>query len=121
MPSSSFVVHLVGCEDPIPFKHYRTRADAVDCGQRRVQSGDTELANIYIVADASDTGAAIAAFKMGKASYVQCCSRHASEAEIDASNEQAWEAARRGGPQALLKFLGFKDPSPGPNIIRRRV
>lgn len=86
-----------------------------------MQSGDAERANVYVVADANGTRAAIAAVQMGKAEYIQSCSRHASEAEIEAANEQAWEAARKGGPQALLKFLGLvKDPSPGPNKIRRR-
>jgi hypothetical protein len=66
-------------------------------------------------------GAAIAEVKMGNASYVQSCYRHASEAEIEAGNERAWQAARAGGPQAMPKYLGLaKDTSPGPDKIRRR-
>jgi hypothetical protein len=121
MQSGSYVVHLVGCDDPNPFKHFVMHADAVAYGQSRVQSGGAEQAVIYAVADTSDARAAIAAFRTGKATYVQSCSRHASEAEIEAANKQAWEAARTGGPQALLKFLGLTKGPLTPPIKRRKL
>jgi len=66
MQSGSYVVHLVGCDDPIPFKHFGVRADAVAYGQSRVQSDDAERADVYLVDDATDARAAIAAFQMGR-------------------------------------------------------
>jgi hypothetical protein len=121
MTATSYVVHLLECDDAVPFKHYSVRADAVAYGRSRVQSGDAEQADIYAVADTSDARAAIAAFKVGKASYVQSCSRHASEADIESANRRAWEAARKAGPRAVLKYLGLaKDASPNPPKIRRR-
>ena len=89
-------------------------------GQSRVQSGAAEQAVIYAVADISDARPAIAALQAGKAAYVQSCSRHASETEIEAANEQAWKAAQTGGPQALLKFLGFRT-APVTPIKRRKL
>ena len=82
-----------GCDDPFPFKHFGARADAVAYGQSRVQSGAAEQAVIYAVADISDARPAIAALQAGKAAYVQSCSRHASETEIEAANEQAWKSS----------------------------
>jgi hypothetical protein len=120
MQSGSYVVHLVGCDNPDPFKHFGMRADAVAYGQSRVQSGEAEQAIIYAVADTSDARTAITAFRTGRATYVQSCSRHASEAEIEAANERAWEAARTGGPQAVLRFLGLVKGPPDPHKIRRR-
>ncbi len=121
MQSASYVVHLVGSDDPNPFKHFGMRADAVAHGESRVQSGDAEQAVIYAVADTNNARAAIAAVQRGKATYLQSCFRQASDAEIEAANEQAWETARRAGPQAVLKLLGLvKDTSPNPYKIRRR-
>ena len=121
MQSGSYVVHLVGCDDPNPFKYFGMRADAVAYGKSRVQLGDAEQAVIYAIAETSDARAAIAAFQTGKATYVQSCSRRASAAEIEAANEQAWETARTGGPQALLEFLGLTKGPPTPPIKRRKL
>jgi hypothetical protein len=121
MLSGSYVVHLVGCDDPIPFKHFRLRADAVAYGQSRVQSDDAERADVYLVDDATDARVAVAAFQMGKASYVQSCTRHASVAEIEAAIELAWEAARKGGPQTLLKFLGLPFAKPLRNTLAEDI
>ncbi|HKM70218.1 MAG TPA: hypothetical protein VJX94_09190, partial [Stellaceae bacterium] len=63
--SASYVVHLVGCDDPIPFKQFASRADAVAHGRDGVQSGHAERANIYAVAD-TNAASAIAAVKMGE-------------------------------------------------------
>jgi hypothetical protein len=121
MQSGSYVVRFVGCDDAVPFKHFSVRADAVDHGQRRVDYGGAEQALIYAVADTSDARAAIAAVQAGKATHVQTCVRHATEAEVETAKEQAREAARKAGPRAFLKYLGLeKDTSPDPPKIRRR-
>ena len=120
MPSNSYVVHLVGCDDAVPFKHFSVRADAVAYGRSRVQSGGAERADIYAVPD-TNAPAAIAAVQAGKATYVQRCSRHASEAEIESADKREEEAAWKAGSRAVLKYLGLvKDTSPNPPEIRRR-
>jgi len=112
MQPGSYVVQLVGCDDPNPFKHFCIHADAVDHGRRCVETGEAERAIIYAVADTSDARTAIAAVQMGKAEYIQTCSRHASETEIEDAKDRAFKAALQAGPQAVLKFLGLpKDPT----------
>jgi hypothetical protein len=85
-----------------------------------VQSGDAERADIYEVAETS-ARAAIAAFQMEKATFIQTCSRRASEAEIEAANkeieaanQQGWEAALKKGPEAALRFIGYEIEDPVP-------
>lgn len=69
MESVSYVVHLIGCDDDPPFKHFRARPDAVEHGRSQVQSGNAELANIYEVAGA-DGAAAIALWQAGNARHI---------------------------------------------------
>jgi|SRR5689334_9491927 hypothetical protein len=123
MQSASHVVRLVGCDDAVPFKHFNVHADAVDYGRSCLDYGGAEQALIYAVADTSDARAAIAAVQAGKATHVQTCVRHATEAEVETAKEQAREAARKVGPRAFLKYLGIlaKDASPDPPKIRRRM
>jgi hypothetical protein len=59
MQSGSYVVHLVGRDDPKPYKHYSVRTDAVRNGQDEVQSGSAERTDIYAVDDTNDALAAI--------------------------------------------------------------
>jgi hypothetical protein len=106
MQSTSYVVHLSGCDDATPFKHFRARADAVEYGRSRVQSGSAELANIYEVAGA-DGVAAIALWQAGDATHIQTCSRQASDSEIETANQQASDTARKAGSRAELKYLGL--------------
>jgi hypothetical protein len=47
MSDFSYVLHLRGSDDAKPLKHFRVLADAVTHGQRSVQSGAAEQANIY--------------------------------------------------------------------------
>jgi hypothetical protein len=64
---------------------------------------------------------AIAAVQAGKATRIQICVRHATEAEVETANERAAEAAWKAGPRAFLKYLGLvKATSPDPPEIRRR-
>jgi hypothetical protein len=119
MQSGSYVVHLVGCDDPHPFKHFSVRADAVAHGQNAVQLGRAERADIFAVAD-TNAPAAVAAVKKGNATFVKSCVRHATESEIEAASQREWEEARKGGPQALLKFLGLIEQV-APPIKRRKV
>jgi hypothetical protein len=72
MQSASYVVHLIGCDDDPPFKHFGARADAVEHGRSEVQSGNAELANIYEVAG-KDGVAAIALWQAGNATHIQTC------------------------------------------------
>jgi hypothetical protein len=119
MPAS-YVVHLIGCEDDPAFKHFGARADAVEHGRSKVQSGDAELANVYEVA-CTDGAAAIALWQRGYATHIQTCSRQASDSEIETANRRAWDAAEKAGPRALLKRLGLipRDAPDPPNIKRR--
>jgi hypothetical protein len=116
--SGPFVVHLVGCDDSVPFKQFSTHADAVRFARDSVQSDKAERADVYAVADASDAATAIAAVKMGNAAYVQSCVRHATEAEVDAAYGRTWAEATKAGPRAVLKLLGL--PSASPEKVRRR-
>jgi hypothetical protein len=85
--SASYVVHLIGCDDDPPFKHFGARADAVEHGRSKVRTGNAELANIYEVAD-TDGAAAIAQWQAGNATHIQTCSRQASDAEIEKANQR---------------------------------
>lgn len=119
MPSGSYVVHFLGCEDRMPFKHFDKHSDAVSHAQSRVQSGGAEQANVYMVADVDNAGVAIAAVKKGKAQYVQTCTRHASEVEIA---EQLRGVAQKGGLLALLRYVRLiKAPAPSIEVKRRKV
>jgi hypothetical protein len=120
MTAPSYVVHLLECDDAVPFKQFGTRADAARYGHDRVQSGSAERADIYAVTD-TNAPAAIAAVRAGKATYIQSCVRHATEAEVETAKDQAREAAWKAGPRAFLKYLGVvKATSPDPPKIRRR-
>jgi hypothetical protein len=123
MQSACYVVHLEACDDVPPFKHFRARADAVEYGRSRVQSGGAELANIYEVAGADDAATAIALWQVGNAAHMQTCSRQASDPEIEAANRHGWETAQKAGPRALLKYLGLisRDAPDPPQIRRRRI
>jgi hypothetical protein len=121
MQSASYVVHLVDCDDPHPFKHFTARADAVKYGTSQVQSGAAELANIYEVADTDKPATAIARLQAGKAVQLQTISRQASNSEIDAANRDAFETAKKAGARALLKHLGLiPRDAPDPPPMRRR-
>ena len=107
MQSVSYIVHLVDCNDTPPYKHFRARADAVEYGRGRVQSGDAERANIYEVADTDDAATAIARWRAGSATLILTCSKQASDSEIEIANRDVWETAQKAGPRALLKLLGL--------------
>ena len=117
MQSGSFVVYLVGGD--YPFKQFAARADAVAHGSTSVQLGEAERADIFEVGTA-DARAAIEAVKVGKATYVQSCIRHASEAETEAANKRAWEEAQKAGLQAVAKYFGLTEWLPPPPSIKRR-
>ena len=118
--SVSYVVHLKGCDDDPPFKHFGARADAIEHGRSKVQSGNAELANIYEVAD-TDGVAAISLWQAGNATHIQTCSRHASESEIETANQQAWDTAEKAGTRALLKHIGLiPHDAPDPPKLKRR-
>ena len=87
-----------------------------------MQLGEAERADIFSVVT-TDARATIEAVKAGKATYVQSCIRHASEAEIETAKEREWEQARKAGPQAVLKYLGLIEqlPPPPPPIKRRKL
>jgi hypothetical protein len=103
---NSFVVHLVGTDNPHPFKHFAQRVDAAAYAASLVQSGEADRADIYSVSDA-DARAAVDAVKTGAAELIDSKSRRMSDAEALALQEQAFEDARKQGPRALLKFLGL--------------
>jgi hypothetical protein len=117
----SFVVQLIGTENPDPFKHFGSRANAQDFAASNVQSNEAESANIYRVTDANNAGDAIDMVKAGKATLINARSRHATDAEALAANERAWHKAREAGPEALLEHLGYKLPPapPSPPFKRR--
>jgi hypothetical protein len=120
MQTASYVVQLVSCDDVPPFKHFKARADAVEYGRTRVQSGAAERANIYEVAGADDAATAIALWHAGNAAHIQTCSMQASDSEIAAANRRAVDTARKAGPFALLKYLGvFPRDAPDPSKIKR--
>jgi hypothetical protein len=120
---ASYVVHLIGCDDTLPFKHFRSRADAVAYGKSRVQSGEAERANIHEIADADDAGAAIALWRAGNAAHIQTCSKQPSDSEIEAAQRHAFETARKGGARAVLKFLGLipRDAPDPPKFQKRKL
>jgi hypothetical protein len=120
--SASCVVHLIGCDDDPPFKHFGARADAVEHGRSEVQSGKAELANIYEVAGA-DGAAAIALWQAGNAKHIQTCSRQASSSEIETANQRAWDTAQKAGSRAVLKYLGMipRDAPDPPKLKRRKL
>jgi hypothetical protein len=98
------------------------------CARRRLVSGGvtnepSSPLNIYFVAHTNDAAAAIAAVQKGNAKLVQSCSRHPSEAEIEAANNRAREEAEKAGPQAMLKHLGLIDrvDPPDPPLKRRKL
>jgi hypothetical protein len=103
----SYVVHLVGSDDPKPFKHFGARVDAATYANERAGSGEVDRADIYLVPDAKDAVAAVAAVQMGAAKLVESRSPRASEAEIEAAHMREWESAVKLGPHAVLKFLGL--------------
>ncbi len=107
MGAEFYVVHLIGTDDPKPFKHFGERRDATTYARSQVQSETADRADIYLVPDASNAYAAIAAIKVGAATLIESRSRRASPAEIEAASQQAWEHARKLGPDAVLKFLGL--------------
>jgi hypothetical protein len=113
MQSASYVVHLIGCDDDPPFKHFGARADAVEHGRSEVQSGNAELANIYEVAG-TDGVAAIALWQAGNAT-------HTSDSEIETANQRAWDTAQKAGSYAVLKYLELiPRDAPDPPTIKRR-
>jgi hypothetical protein len=107
MTAKSFVVHLVGSDDPKPFKHFELHHNAAAYVRERVTAGDADRADIYIVSDAAGAAAAVAAVKMGAAELLESRTPHATDAKIQAANLREWDRAVKSGPQAVLKFLGL--------------
>jgi hypothetical protein len=101
----SFVVHLIGSDDPKPFKHFGMYPHAAAYGRPIVQAGEAERADIYFVLDESNPAAAVAAVKLGRAKLLHSQSHHASEAQIESHKERALNEALKAGPEAFLKFL----------------
>jgi len=80
VPSGSFVVRLVGNENPDPFKQFGAHADAVAYGRNSLQLGEANRLK-YSRLLKNYVRAAIVAVKTRKATYVQSRVRHASERE----------------------------------------
>jgi hypothetical protein len=76
MQSGSYVVHLVGSDDPNPFKQFGEQTDAVNHGRNSVQEGKAERADVFFVGDTTNAPATIAAVQKGEATYIQSYSRH---------------------------------------------
>jgi hypothetical protein len=124
MQSVSYIVHLIDSDTEQPLKHFGARADAVEHGNCKVQSGNAELANIYEVAG-TGLADAIAQWDAGTATFIQTCSRHPSDAEAEIAQQQVLDTALKGGTRAWAKYLGViprdaPDPPEPPPIKRRK-
>jgi hypothetical protein len=97
----------MGSDDPQSFKHFGARPSAVEYARGRVQAGEAERGDIYVVADATSPKTAIAAVQKGTAELIQSLTLHASQAEIEAAVKHRWEEAQKQGADAVLKFLGL--------------
>ena len=103
---TSYVVHLVGTENPHPFRHFAHRVDAAAFAASAVQSGAADRAKIYSVAEA-EPRAAIEAVKTGAAELVDIKSPRATDADILAAEQEALTTARKQGMHAVLKLMGI--------------
>ena len=118
MQSGSFVVYLVGGDNPYPFKQFAARADAVAHGSTSVQLGEAERAR-YFEVGTTDARAAIEAVKVGKATYVQSCVRHASESKPRLPTSGSGKRPKRQDCKRLPD-LGLTEWLPPPPSIKRR-
>jgi hypothetical protein len=103
---NSFVVHLVGTDNPHPFKHFSHRVDAAAYAASLVRSGDADRADIYSVSEV-DARAAVNAVKASAAELIHSKSPQMSDVEALALQQRAFDEAVKQGPQALLKYLGL--------------
>jgi hypothetical protein len=108
MPGPSYVVRLVGSDEPQPFKHFRSHETAVGYASESVKGGQAERADIYRVPNEIDPRPAVEAVKTGAADLIECRSARPSDAETYAAWKKAWDEAVKQGPDAMLKLLGLK-------------
>ena len=82
---------FVVCSEPIgdhSFKVFSRREDARTYARQQVDRGDADSASIFEAGGIGDVRAAIAALKMGEASFLESFGPHASEKQVKAAQLQ---------------------------------
>ena len=102
---ASYVVCLVGQDDPEPFAHFLAQTDADRYAGGSVNSRGVERAYVFGVGT-TVTRAAFSAVLNGEAELVDVAVHGMLQAQdVDGAHKRAWEQARQGGADAIRRFL----------------
>ena len=95
-----YVVYLIGSDDLKPFRYFETRQIASEYARNRVETAEAERAETYEVPDATGSGDAIAAVRIGAANLL--------ESYGEGADERAAQQAQKSGGNPILKNLGIR-------------